>query len=99
MSGPPYCAAIRAADNPKRLEDLYRKRCSWDKLFDLYSADLEGAEGGAKLSLLKELAQLPAFAILVLVYGHLLRAAFSKIEASESPGFADLCNFRGAQTY
>ena len=44
----------------ERLEDLYRKRRAWDKLFELYSADLEKAEGGKKLSLLKELAQLAA---------------------------------------
>lgn len=52
--------APKDAEAHERLEDLYRKRRAWDKLFDLYSADLEGAEGGAKLSLLKELAQLAA---------------------------------------
>src|SRR5882724_3272930 len=52
--------APKDAEAHERLEDLYRKRRAWDKLFDLYSADLDGAEGGAKLSLLKELAQLAA---------------------------------------
>src|SRR5882724_6007157 len=52
--------APKDAEAHERLEDLYRKRRAWDKLFELYSADLEGAEGGARLSLLKELAQLAA---------------------------------------
>jgi tetratricopeptide (TPR) repeat protein len=52
--------APKDAEAHERLEDLYRKRRAWDKLFELYSADLESAEGGAKLSLLKELAQLAA---------------------------------------
>lgn len=52
--------APKDAEAHERLEDLYRKRRAWDKLFELYSADLETAEGGAKLSLLKELAQLAA---------------------------------------
>jgi tetratricopeptide (TPR) repeat protein len=59
-----YAALLKIAPNDaeahERLEDLYRKRRAWDKLFELYSADLETAEGGAKLSLLKELAQLAA---------------------------------------
>ena len=59
-----YAALLKIAPKDpeahERLEDLYRKRRAWDKLFELYSADLEGAEGGAKLSLLKELAQLAA---------------------------------------
>ena len=59
-----YAALLKIAPKDpeahERLEDLYRKRRAWDKLFDLYSADLESAEGGAKLSLLKELAQLAA---------------------------------------
>ncbi|MEP7050833.1 MAG: tetratricopeptide repeat protein [Pseudomonadota bacterium] len=59
-----YAALLKIAPNDaeahERLEDLYRKRRAWDKLFELYSADLESAEGGAKLSLLKELAQLAA---------------------------------------
>ncbi|HEY3668616.1 MAG TPA: tetratricopeptide repeat protein [Polyangiaceae bacterium] len=59
-----YAALLKIAPKDpeahERLEDLYRKRRAWDKLFELYSADLESAEGGAKLSLLKELAQLAA---------------------------------------
>src|SRR6188768_1021280 len=59
-----YAALLKIAPNDveahERLEDLYRKRRAWDKLFELYSSDLEKAEGGAKLSLLKELAQLAA---------------------------------------
>jgi len=59
-----YAALLKIAPDDseahERLEDLYRKRRAWDKLFELYSADLEKAEGGAKLSLLKELAQLAA---------------------------------------
>ena len=59
-----YAALLKIAPRDpeahERLEDLYRKRRAWDKLFELYSADLEVAEGGAKLSLLKELAQLAA---------------------------------------
>jgi golgin subfamily B member 1 len=59
-----YAALLKIAPNDveahERLEDLYRKRRAWDKLFELYSSDLETAEGGAKLSLLKELAQLAA---------------------------------------
>ena len=59
-----YAALLKIAPKDpeahERLEDLYRKRRAWDKLFELYSADLETAEGGAKLSLLKELAQLAA---------------------------------------
>ena len=59
-----YAALLKIAPTDveahERLEDLYRKRRAWDKLFELYSADLETAEGGAKLSLLKELAQLAA---------------------------------------
>src|SRR6478735_9225053 len=59
-----YAALLKIAPDDveahERLEDLYRKRRAWDKLFELYSSDLEKAEGGAKLSLLKELAQLAA---------------------------------------
>jgi len=59
-----YAALLKIAPTDveahERLEDLYRKRRAWDKLFDLYTSDLETAEGGAKLSLLKELAQLAA---------------------------------------
>ncbi|MEI9949489.1 MAG: tetratricopeptide repeat protein [Pseudomonadota bacterium] len=59
-----YAALLKIAPTDveahERLEDLYRKRRAWDKLFELYSTDLETAEGGAKLSLLKELAQLAA---------------------------------------
>jgi len=59
-----YAALLKIAPTDveahERLEDLYRKRRAWDKLFELYSADLLTAEGGAKLSLLKELAQLAA---------------------------------------
>jgi len=59
-----YAALLKIAPDDaeahERLEDLYRKRRAWDKLFELYSADLEKAEGSAKLSLLKELAQLAA---------------------------------------
>jgi len=59
-----YAALLKIAPTDveahERLEDLYRKRRAWDKLFELYSKDLETAEGGAKLSLLKELAQLAA---------------------------------------
>ncbi len=59
-----YAALLKIAPNDpeahERLEDLYRKRRAWDKLFELYSADLVTAEGAAKLSLLKELAQLAA---------------------------------------
>jgi len=59
-----YAALLKIAPTDveahERLEDLYRKRRAWDKLFDLYASDLETAEGGAKLSLLKEMAQLAA---------------------------------------
>ncbi|HEY4160017.1 MAG TPA: hypothetical protein VGM29_18020, partial [Polyangiaceae bacterium] len=59
-----YAALLKLAPTDaearERLEDLYRKRRAWDKLFDLYSADLERAEGGARLGLLKELATLAA---------------------------------------
>ncbi|HKO52522.1 MAG TPA: tetratricopeptide repeat protein [Polyangiaceae bacterium] len=59
-----YAALLKIAPTDveahERLEDLYRKRRAWDKLFELYSSDLLTAEGGAKLSLLKELAQLAA---------------------------------------
>jgi len=59
-----YAALLKIAPTDveahERLEDLYRKRRAWDKLFELYSSDLETAEGPAKLSLLKELAQLAA---------------------------------------
>jgi len=59
-----YAALLKIAPTDveahERLEDLYRKRRAWDKLFELYSSDLQTAEGGAKLSLLKELAQLAA---------------------------------------
>jgi tetratricopeptide (TPR) repeat protein len=59
-----YAALYRLAPDDReareRLEELYRKRRAWAPLYDLYAADLENADGGKKLSLLREMAQLAA---------------------------------------
>ncbi len=59
-----YAALLKVAPHDhearERLEELYRKRRAWLPLFELYEADLAMAEGGKKLSLLREMAQLAA---------------------------------------
>lgn len=44
----------------ERLEELYRKRRAWPALYELYEGELASAEGNARLSLMKEMAQLAA---------------------------------------
>lgn len=44
----------------ERLEELYRKRRAWPALYELYESELKAAEGAARLTLMKEMAQLAA---------------------------------------
>jgi tetratricopeptide (TPR) repeat protein len=46
------------AEARRRLDELYRKRRSWNQLYELYSSELAEASGGERLTLMREMAQL-----------------------------------------
>ncbi|MEM1030167.1 MAG: tetratricopeptide repeat protein [Myxococcota bacterium] len=44
----------------EKLRELYKKRRAWDKLYDLYDAEVDDLEGDARVALMVEMAKLAA---------------------------------------